>query len=55
MNEDRRPRPVVAVLFLGGALLAAVSVFAGWPGLGQLGALGRHRGSVRLRACGAAR
>jgi hypothetical protein len=27
----------VAVLFLGGALLAAVSVFAGWPGLGQLG------------------
>ena len=37
MNEDRRPRPVVAVLFLGGALLAAMSVFAGWPGLGQLG------------------
>jgi proton glutamate symport protein len=27
----------VAVLFLGGALLAAVSVFAEWPGLGQLG------------------
>jgi proton glutamate symport protein len=37
MNEDRRPRPVVAVLFLGGALLAAVSLFAGWPGLGQFG------------------
>jgi proton glutamate symport protein len=27
----------VAVLFLGGALLAAVAVFAEWPGLGQLG------------------
>jgi proton glutamate symport protein len=37
MNENRRPRPVVAVLFLSGALLAAVSVFAGWPGLGQVG------------------
>ena len=37
MNENRRPRPVVAVLFLGGALLAAVSVFAGWPGLGPYG------------------
>jgi Na+/H+-dicarboxylate symporter len=37
MNEDRRPRPVVAVLFLGGALLAAVATFAGWPGIGRLG------------------
>ena len=37
MTPERRPRPVVAVLFLGGALLAAVSVFAGWDGLGQLG------------------
>ncbi len=37
MSEDRRPRPVVAVLFLGGALLAAAALFAGRPGVGQLG------------------
>ena len=37
MNEDRRPRAAAAVLFLGGALLAAVALFAGRPGLGQLG------------------
>jgi Na+/H+-dicarboxylate symporter len=37
LTPERRPRPVVAVLFLGGALLAAVAVFAEWPGLGQLG------------------
>jgi proton glutamate symport protein len=37
MNEDRQPRPAAAVLFLAGALLAAVALFAGWPGLGQLG------------------
>src|SRR5215831_4925341 len=36
-NDERRPRPVAAVLLLGGGLLAAVALVAGWPTVvGQL-------------------
>jgi proton glutamate symport protein len=31
VNEERRPRPVVAALVLAGALLAALAMLAGWP------------------------
>jgi proton glutamate symport protein len=37
LTDERRPRPVVAVLLLAGALLAAAAVVAGWPMAGRLG------------------
>jgi proton glutamate symport protein len=35
LTNVRRPGPVIAVLFLGGALLAAVAALAAWPELGR--------------------
>ena len=37
MTQPHRPDPVAAVLFLGGALLAAAAMLAGWPGAGLAG------------------
>src|SRR4051812_17167472 len=35
LTNPRRPGPAIAVLFLGGALLAAVAALAGWPEVGR--------------------
>jgi proton glutamate symport protein len=37
LTNARRPRPVVAVLFFGGALLAAAAALAAWPEVGRFG------------------
>src|SRR4051812_50219700 len=37
LTDERRPRPVVAVLLLAGALLAAAAVVTGWPMAGRIG------------------